>query len=280
MAGVSKDLRFALRMIVKRPGLSAMAIATMALGIGATTMVFSVVNGVLLRPLPYPDAERLLVLGESHPNLFSVNRFVSPQNFRDWRERNQVFEDMVAWQRTSMTLTGKGAPRSLAALRVSDGFFAMMGMPLPLGRGFEPDEDRPGGGKVVVLSHALWQGRFEGDPRVLGDTLTIDDEPHRVVGVADASFRFTSDVEIWAPLALDYEAWPRDLRWAGVIGRLSPGVSVTAARGDMDRVAAQLEREFPDANTGWRSGLCRRCRCRPRAWPSTCARRAAPSPAA
>jgi predicted permease len=242
-------------MLLKRPGFAAAAIATIGIGIGATTMVFSVVNGVLLTPLPYPDADRLTVLGERHPELFSDNWFVSPPNLTDWQARNQVFEGISGWQRTSLTLTGTDRPERLEVLRVSAGFFSVVGLQPLLGRGFLPEEDQPGRGKVVVLSHALWQSRFGGETTIVGEQLILDGEPHQVVGVAARSFHFTGDVDLWAPLALAPDAWPRDLRWLGVLARLKPGVTHEQALADMNRVAAQLEQEYPAENGGWQLSL-------------------------
>jgi predicted permease len=249
------DIRYTFRMLLKRPGFSTIAIATIGLGIGATTMVFSLVNGVLLQPLPYPDADRLTVLGESHPELFSDNWFVSPPNLEDWQARNQVFEGIAGWQRTSLNLTGTDRPERFEVMRVSAGFFSVVGLQPVLGRSFLPEEDSPGSGKVVVLSHALWQSRFGGTARIVGEQLILDGEPHQVIGVAARSFRFAGDVDLWAPLALEPEAWPRDLRWLGVLARLKPGVTHERALADMNRVAAELEQTYPAENSGWQVSL-------------------------
>jgi putative ABC transport system permease protein len=249
------DIRYAFRLLLKRPGFATIAIATIGLGIGATTMVFSLVNGVLLQPLPYPDADRLTVLGESHPELFSDNWFVSPPNLKDWQAHNRVFEGMAGWQRTSLNLTGTERPERLEVLRVSAGFFSVVGLQPMLGRGFLPEEDQPGSGKVVVLSHAFWQSRFGGEERIVGEHMILDGEPHQVVGVAARSFRFTGDVDLWAPLALAPDAWPRDLRWLGVLARLKPGVTHEQALADMSRVAALLAQAHPTENGGWQVSL-------------------------
>jgi len=251
--GVLQDVRYALRSAAKAPGFTTTAVLTLALGVGATTAVFSVVNGVLMRPLPYPDADKLVVLGESHRELFSANWFVSPLNFKDWRERNRSFEGLAAWQRTTLALTGSDGAESIEALRVSAGFFDTMGVAPVLGRGFAEAEDQPGDDTVVVLSQGLWQRRFGADPAIIGTSITLDGVPHVVVGVAAETFAFTADVEIWAPIALDYESWPRDFRWLGVVGRLGANTTLEAAMADMDSVAAQLEEEFPQTNSGWRA---------------------------
>jgi putative ABC transport system permease protein len=245
------DMKRAIHTLIHRPGFSAVVILTLGLGIGATSTIFSVVNRALLHPIPLPEPDRLIVVEESHPETSSHWGFVSPQNFRDWRERNGSFEALAAYQWTSMTLTGSGLPEKLTTMRVSSDFFRAVGVVPALGRGFLPSEDLPGGPKVAVLSHAFWKTRFGGDATIVGETLVLDREPHVVVGVAPEELRLPGELDIWVPLCLDYDAWPRDFRWAGVYGRLKEGVSLEAARADMGRIAGELAREHPATNTGW-----------------------------
>jgi predicted permease len=197
----------------------------------------------------------LIVIEESHPETSSHWGFVSPQNFRDWRDRNESFEAMAAYQWTSITLTENGPPDNITTMRVSDGFFRTLGVAPVLGRGFLNAEDQPGGPKVAVLSHAFWKGRFGGDPEIIGKSLILDRESHVVVGVAPEALRLPGTPEIWAPLALAHDDWPRDFRWLGVYGRLDRGVSLPEARADIDRIASQLEQEHPETNTGWDAAL-------------------------
>jgi len=229
------------------------ALLTVALGVGATTAVFTVVNGVLLRPVSLPDAERAVFILERNLEQ-EINRIsVSPANFWDWREQNQTFEEMSAIRRASFNLIGAGEPERLAGLLVSRGFFRVAGAPPVLGRGFLETEDRPGGDRVVVLSHGLWERRFAADPGVLGNTLNLNDEVYTVVGVASQEIGFPSGVDLWAPLAWDYPSYPRNDHYLGVMGRMKAGVTLAEARADLDRIATQLESAFPDTNQGWRA---------------------------
>ncbi len=245
------DLRYTIRKLAARPGFAVVTILTLALGIGATSTVFSVVNGVLLRPLPYPEAERVLIVWEQNPELGLRDQWASPADFRDWRERNQVFEALAAWHWRTFNARGGGGPQRLGGYAVSAGFFAVMGVDPVLGRGFLPDEDRPGAEKVVVLSEGLWQRLFGADPRIVGQNVVLDSVPYTVVGVAPAAFDYPGDAELWTPVAFDYEREPRGFRYAMVAGRLRPGVTEQEAQGELERIAAQLASEYPETNDGW-----------------------------
>ncbi len=249
------DMRRALQTLVHRPRFSTLIILTLGLGIGTTSAIFSVVNRALLHPVPLPEPERLIVIEEAHPETSSHWGFVSPQNFRDWRDRNESFEALAAYQWISMTITENGPPARIAAMRVSDDFFRTLGIAPAIGRGFLSEEDQPGGPKVAVLSHAFWKERFGGDPEIIGKSLILDRESHVIVGVAPESLRLPGTPDIWAPLALVHDDWPRDFRWLGVYGRLDRGVSLSEAGADMDRIASQLEQEYPETNTGWGAEL-------------------------
>ncbi len=251
MTTLLQDLRYALRTLVSRPGFTAVGLLTLALGIGATTVVFSVVNGVLLRPLPYPQDERIVMVRASNPEAGLDRISVSPLNFRDWREQTRSLEPLVAILPESFNFTGGDYPERLRGLRVSAGFFSVMGVTPALGRGFLPEEDRPGGGNVVVLSHGLWQRCFGGDPGVVGQTLLLDGESHHVVGVAPQGFSFPRDLDVWAPIAFEYDQYPRDDRWVHALGRLEPDATLAGAQAELSRIAAGLEQEYPDSNTGW-----------------------------
>jgi putative ABC transport system permease protein len=247
------SLRYAARRLVREPGFTSVALLTIALGVGATTAVFSIVNGVLLRPVSFPDAEHAVFILESSPENEIPRVSVSPANFWDWRDQSTSFEAMAAIRRASFNLTGEGEPERLSGLMVSSDFFRVTGNALALGRGFLEAEDRPGGSRVVVISHQLWQHRFAEDPDVIGRTLTLNNEVYTVVGVAQQRVGFPSNISIWAPLAWDYRSYARDDKYLGVMGLLKPGVTLSEARADLDRISSRLALAFPDTNQGWQA---------------------------
>ncbi len=243
-----QDLRHALRLLRRSPGFATVAILTLALGIGATTAIFSVVNGVVLRPLPYDDPDELYMVWEDKELRGGpATEWTGRATFRDWRERNRAFEGMAAVNGWAPTLTGGDRPEALAGALVSSGYFSVLGLAPALGRGFLPEEEAPGAGNVVVLSHELWQRRFGGDPTLPGGTLTLNGETHRVVGILRPGFRppIVQAAELWAPLPLDPEMDDRGNYFLRVVGRLAPGVTPEAARADMQRVAASIAAEHP-----------------------------------
>ncbi len=253
METVLKDLRIAIRGLVRTPALTAAALVALALGIGANTAIFSVVDGVLLRPLPYPRAGRLTLLIDSNPTAGFPRFAASPPNFADWRAQTHSFTDLAAFTGTNLSLTAPGVePERIQGARVSAGFFAVMGVPPALGRAFRAQEDRPGAGDVVVLSRRLWQRRFGADPGVVGRRVTLDGTPHTVVGVAPEGFYFPSrDTEAWVPLALENDPKQRGAHYLGVIGRLADGVTLEQAQAEMSAIARRLEQQYPDNDTGW-----------------------------
>ena len=192
------DLKFAFRQLLKNPGFTAVAVLTLALGIGANTAIFSVVNAVLLRPLPYPESERLVWLSERGPNFPTMS--ISYPNFSDWRAQQTVFEHIGVYNWGSYTLTGKGQPHRLTGVRISaDGFAALRAQPA-IGRLFDNDEDKPGAPSVAVLSHALWADRFGGDAGAVNQSITLDGRPYTVIGVMPVGFDFPSRTDLWLPV--------------------------------------------------------------------------------
>ncbi len=253
METLLKDLRIAVRSLVRTPSLTVAALLALALGIGANTAIFSVVDGVLLRPLPYPRADRLVLLIDSNPAAGFPRFAASPPNYADWRAQSHSFTDLAAFNGTNLGLTAPGVePERIQAARVSAGFFGVLGVSPALGRGFRAEEDRPGAGDVVVLSHRLWQRRFGAAPGIVGQRVTLDGAPHTVVGVAPEGFYFPNrDTEAWVPLAIEIDPKQRGAHYLGVIGRLADGVTLKSAQAEITGIAKRLEEQYPDNNTGW-----------------------------
>lgn len=245
----SQDLRYALRMLRKSPGFTAITALTLALGIGANTAMFSVVDSVLLRPLPFKDSNRLAIVWEKPPK--GQRNGVSAANFLDWRAQNHVFEHVVATTSASFNLSGKDLPERVDGMRTSWDFFDMLGVRPVLGRGFVADDDRPGAAHVAVISHALWQRKFGGDPRIIGRSLTADGEKCTVIGVMPARFRFFGSPEMWMALALDRAKITRDFHFLIPLAKIRRNVSLAQARAEMDGIAKNIEREYPKSNKGW-----------------------------
>jgi putative ABC transport system permease protein len=252
MDSLWKDLRFGVRTLLRNPAVTALALLTLALGIGANTAIFSVVSGVLLEPLPFPRPDELVMVIDSAPKLGFPQFAASPPNFKDWREQNQVFASLDAMDAGRFTLTGKGGqPEALAGAAVSGEFFRTMGVRPLLGRLLAPADDRLGGERVVVLSHQLWHRRFGGDPAIIGRQVAVDGRAHTVAGIAPRGFDFPRKSELWVPLALDFAKSSRGAHYLTVVGRLRPGVSLERAQADMSAIAGRLERQYPDQNTAW-----------------------------
>jgi putative ABC transport system permease protein len=246
-----KDVVFGLRTLLRHPATSAIALLALALGIGANTAIFSVVNGVLLEPLPYGDPERLVMVWEANPGRGFPRFAVSPPNFADWRTQARSFERLVAVSSQDVNLTGREQPEALSMALVSDGFFQVMGVPMTRGRGFHAEEMKPGSGRVTVLSHGLWQRRFGSDEAILGRPIQLNGEPYTVVGIAPEGFEFPNERELWAPMAEEIDPAQRGAHYLRVVGRLKPGVSAERAATEMSAIAGRLEKQYPDSNTGW-----------------------------
>jgi putative ABC transport system permease protein len=250
MDGLWKDLRLGARTLAKSPGVTALAILTLALGIGADTAIFSLVYGALLRPFPYAEPERIAWIDHAIPRQRLDGLSVSYPNFADYRDQNRSFTRMAAWSYASFNLTGGQDPERVEGIRVTAELFSLLGVAPGLGRGFLAEEDRPGGGRVVILSHGLWQRRFGANPGAIGRTLTLDGEIHNVVGVMPPDFHFPEIAELWVPLALDPARAPREVRQLRAIARLRPGVTLAQAQADIAGIMVRLERQYPTANAG------------------------------
>jgi putative ABC transport system permease protein len=247
LAHVLTDTRYALRQMRKTPGFTLVAVLTLAFGIGATSAIFSVVNAVMLKPLPYPDQDRLVMVYEVLPQ---YGRFaVAPENFQDWRARNQVFERIATFGTGFETLVGSERPERINRAAVSWDIFELLGAPPMLGRGFRAEEDAPEHNNVVVLSYGLWHRRFGGDPSIIGQSLTLSGTPSTVVGVMREDFYFPNrSTEFWRPIALPATGAGRGRHYLGTIARLKPGVSLEQASAEMRTIATQLAQEYPNTN--------------------------------
>ena len=247
-----KDLRYGARMLLKNPGFTSIAVITLALGIGANASIFSVVNAVLLRPLPFKEPERLIMIRETKIPQFPEFS-VSPGNFLDWKRRNTVFERLVAISSPSFNLIGTGDPEQISGMRVTEGFFAMLGAKPELGRDFLSEEDQPGRNNVVVLSHGFWHRRFGGDPKIIDQTITLSGRIYTVIGVMPATFSFGgSETALWTPMGFTSDdAQNHGGHFLSAIGQLKPGATLEQARSEMSAIAGQLAQEYPDANAGW-----------------------------
>lgn len=246
-----QDVRFALRVIRKRPAASAVVILTLALGIGANGVFFAGFNGMVLRPLPFADPERLVALQESQPAIGETWESVSAADLRDFMDKNPVLLGAGAYQWTNYNFQSSEEPDRLAGAAVTEELFPLLGIQPVLGRGFLPAEDRPGGPKAVLISHNIWTERFASDPAIVGKTLRLDDEVREIVGVMPPEFRFPMNGQLWTPLQLDSANAPRDRRNLEVIARLRDGVSVEEARTAMAAMAERLAALYPETNKGW-----------------------------
>jgi putative ABC transport system permease protein len=250
LADFFQDLRYAARILWKNPGFTAVAVIALALGIGANTAIFSVVNTVLLRPLPYKDPDQLVMVWEDASRHGYPRDTPAAANFIDWRDQNSTFSGMAAIADNNFNLTGVGDPEQLKGRRVSGDLFPLLGVDPQLGRVFTATEDQPGSQKVVLLSHRLWQRRFGGEASIVGRTLTLNGESYSVVGVMPARFQFPeNDDELWVPMAFSAEeAGNRNRHYLQVIGRLKPGVTLAQAQSEMTTIGARLQQQYPQEN--------------------------------
>jgi putative ABC transport system permease protein len=247
-----QDLRYGARMLLKSPGITFVVVLALALGIGANTAIFSVVDAVLLRPLPYPESDRLVFLNETSKAMDEIS--VSYPNFSDWRAQNQVFEKIGVYNNGNYNLTGVGEPERIVTAQMSADLLAALRVNPAMGRMYTNDEDKPGGTPVVILSHALWQRRFGGQANILNQPITLNDKSYTVIGIMPETFRFPRRADIWVPvgqLSGDPD-WLHRGNHPGLYGvaRLKPGVTFAQAKADMDNIAANLEKQYNDSNAG------------------------------
>jgi len=254
MESIFKDIRYGFRSLLKRPGFTAIALIALALGIGANTAIFSLVNAVVIRPLPYPDPDRLVWVWASIRNGINTAS-VSPADFLDYRSQNKTFEQFAASGvgAVPVNLTGGGDPERLMSSIVTGNYFDTFRIAPALGRGFTLDNEKPGQDQVVVLSYALWQRRFGGDPGIINKTIVLDDKPRLVIGVMGADVSLPQAADLWVPMNFDSdpEMKMRFAHFIRPIGRLKEGVSLAQAQADTDIIASALEEQFPDSTSGW-----------------------------
>jgi putative ABC transport system permease protein len=255
MRNLLQDLRFGFRLIRKNPGFAAIAILVLGPGIGANTAIFSVVNGVLLRPLPYSQPDQLVRLWHTPPakSFPGMTRFsVSAANFVDWKAQSRSFDGLAMYNFTHATMTGGNQPQVVRITRVTDGFFGVFRIQPMLGRTFSAEEDQSGRGHVLILSNTFWKSQFGGDVNIVGRKISFEGETYTVVGVAPASFRYPEYAQAWAPMAwTDKEKAVRGEHHSGVVGRLKAGVELKQAQSEMDAISARLADQYPEDDKGW-----------------------------
>ena len=249
MDQLGKDMRFGLRMIRKSPGFAAAAILTLALGIGGTTAIFSFVDAVLLKPLPFPGADQILNVWEKPPG--GERNGISTLNFLDWKNQNTVFTAMAAQSWGSVTLIDADVPVELRNGRASAPYFEILGVKPMLGRTFAADEDQLGKNQVVILSHRVWQNRFGEDSNIIGRSIRLNGERHTVIGVMPPGMYDREWQDVWTPLAFKPSQMTRDYHWMISWARLKPGVTLQQAREQMKGIAARIEQAYPKSNKGW-----------------------------
>jgi len=253
METLLKDLRYGFRTLLKRPGFTLIAVVALALGIGANTAIFSLVNAVLLKPLPFPEPDQLVWAWGNIRN--AGNRAsVSPLDFVDFRNQNKTFEQLAAssTQPLAVNLTGNGEPERLSASGVTGNYFQALRVQPSLGRGFTLENEQPGQDQVVVLSYALWQSRFGGDASIVNKSIVLDGKSFQVIGVMPKNFTFPHSANLWVPMNFDDpDMKMRKAHFLRPIGRLKPGLTLADAQADTDAISRTLENQYPDSNTGW-----------------------------
>lgn len=259
MGSLLQDLRFSLRQLIARPGFTIVAITVLALGIGAATAIFSVLDTLVIRALPYDDPERIVTVWERNLDAGTERDDVAPGNFYDWRDQASSFSALAALDPYSLDLTGEERPEVLFAARVTEGFFDALGMPVLHGRAFVPDDFATGG--VVVIGERLWERRFGSDPDLVGTPITLDGAPVTVVGIVPREFNphmhpTVSERDAWIPLVEQgWERQTRGSRWWNVVGKLAPGVTIEEARAEMDAIASRLATDYPETNADIRTTI-------------------------
>ena len=252
MDSLLRDLKFSARSLLKRPALTIIAVLTLAVGIGANSAIFSVVNALLIKPLPFPELHRVVAIWENQPTRGVARNESAIANFIDWRSQNQTFEQMGFYRFWNTNLTGGETPERVQGFLVTANFLDVLGVKPVLGRGFAADEDQPGKDPVAILSQPLWQNRFGGDPSIIGKQITLNGVSRTVVGVLPQGLNYPRGVDVLAPITITPEmAANRQFHTFLVVGLMKPGVTLEQAQGDLANIAARLQQDHPQTNTGW-----------------------------
>lgn len=245
-----RDARYTFRQLRNNPGFTIVTIVVLALGIGANATLFSVINAVLLRPLPFPDPAQLVQIWESNMLRGRIQEVVSPYNFVDWQKQSATLAEVAVYEYESLALSTRGAPERMDAALVSSRFFQVFQTAPQLGRTFSPEDDRPGS-RSVVISHGAWQLHFNSDPKIIGKPITLDGEPFTVIGVMPATFRFPAlGTDLWGTPAFDLKSRSRGSHYLFCVGRIRPGVTLGQAQTEISTIARRLEQQYPDTNHG------------------------------
>ena len=252
MENLLSDIRYALRNLLRRPAFTLIAVVTLALGIGANTAIFSAINALLLKPLPFPQLDRVVAIWDNLPSRGLMHNEVAVANYLDWQSQSQSFEQLALYRWWSANLTGIDTPERIQGFLITANYLDAIGIKPILGRNFLPEENQPGKDAVAIITHSLWQQRFGGDPNIVNKTITINSVVRTVVGVMPERFNFPKGADVYAPLAMT----PELMRNRGshsyyVIGRLKSGASIESAQAEIDNINARLEQQFPETNKGW-----------------------------
>lgn len=249
-----QDLRYGFRSLLRNPGFSAVAILALALGIGPNSAIFTLVNAVLLKPLPIPEPDRVVMIWQTLLKSGFDQMPVSPDDYLDWKQQARSFEDMAAAfaiPEYGLNISGSGEPERVLAALGSKEFLPVLGIKPVVGRNFLPEEDRPGGPPVVLISHSLWQRRFHSDPSAVGQTLTVNGIPRTIVGVVPRALSDMVTADLWLPTTINPNHSERRSHNYGIVARMKPGVTLEQARVEMVTIAQRLEQQYPATNTGW-----------------------------
>jgi putative ABC transport system permease protein len=242
------DLRYGWRVMRRSPGFAAVAILTLAIGIGANAAIFSIVNGVLLRPLPFPDSSRIVTIWETDANRNVVRGTASPAEFLDWRDMNHSFAELSGWRSLLFTITGSGNAEQVHGSQVTGNFFRMLGVGPVIGRDFSSEDEKPGREQVAILTYALWRRHYGGDSSVIGKSILLDEKPYTIIGILPRSFSLygvAPELDIWVPFAFNRAQLNRENHELVIFGRLRPGVSLPQAQAEMETIVSQLKKQYP-----------------------------------
>lgn len=252
MENLLSDTRYAIRNLLRRPAFTLIAVVTLALGIGANTTIFSAINALLLKPLPFPELDRVVAIWDKLPSRGVMHNEVTVANYLDWQAQTQSFEQLALYRWWSANLTGIDPPERIQGFLVTANFFDAAGVKPLMGRNFSAEENQPGKDAVAIITHSLWQRRFGGDTDILNKTITINSVVRTVIGVMPERFNFPKGSEVYAPLAMTPELMKnRGSHGYYVIGKLKPGASIEGSQAEIDNIAGRLEQQFPETNKGW-----------------------------